>query len=137
MPTGFRLLALAAVFAAGCAPARPEPRPTHPVSGRVLVNGKAAAGAPVTFLSTGGMTGNPPTGTVRDDGGFRLSTYQAHDGAPEGEYVVTVVWPAPPKPGTDDEGPDRLSGRYATTETFAAKVTVRPGNNDLPPFHLK
>lgn len=127
--------------AAGCGgAARP---PAYPVSGRVLdAAGRPAEKAVVTFHRAGaGPNDARPSGRVEADGSFRLSTYAENDGAPAGEYAVTVVWPGPPPkdlrgdPG--EEGPDRLSGRYRDPAKAAWRVTVGEGPTTLDLFQLK
>jgi len=74
---------------------------------------------------------------VQADGSFKLSTYGTEDGAPAGEYLVTVVWPGGVLPDGREEPEDKLLGRYSTAARPAAKVTVREGTNDLDPIRLK
>lgn len=51
--------------------------------------------------------GGKPFGKVEDDGTFVLTTYALNDGAPEGEYGVTIDWrpkPASSKMSLSSEG---------------------------------
>src|SRR5437016_1941611 len=93
--------AVAAACLASCA--RNPRKPVFPVRGQVTVDGKPAAGATVFFYP---VESDPdaiaPYGVTDANGSFTLTTYLTFDGAPAGEYVVTVRWPGPPK-GTDDE----------------------------------
>src|SRR5438309_11518461 len=101
---------------AGCGDAAPPRAPVHPVTGKVLVNGRPAEKAMVVFhpLGTADPRALKPLGTVGADGTYRLTSYLTGDGAPEGEYAVTVVWPGgPPPKAPDDLPPDRPQGRYA------------------------
>jgi len=114
----------------------------HPVAGKVVVRGAPAAGAKVVFYTTGLQDPRTPIpqATAGDDGAFQLTSYQPGDGAPAGEYRVTIEWPAPLPPGVNPEmyGPqDRLGGRYATPDKSGLTATVSEGNNELPPFDLK
>ena len=100
-------VAILAVLLSSCA--RNTRKPVYPVHGQVLVNGKPAAGATVFFFP---VESDPdaiaPYGVLDADGSFSLTTYLTFDGAPAGEYVVTIRWPgAPQRPG-DEAGPDRL-----------------------------
>ena len=77
-----------------------------------------------------------PFAVADPDGSFRLTTYLVADGAPAGEYVVTVTWPADPAGGDDAPGADRLKNAHADTTTSKLRASVRPGDNRLDPFHL-
>jgi hypothetical protein len=69
-------------------------RPTFPVSGRVTVGGQTVAGATVTLY-----TYNPvlerysatADGRTDEAGRFQITTYSSFDGAPAGDYAVTVT----------------------------------------------
>ncbi|OWK34997.1 hypothetical protein FRUB_09839 [Fimbriiglobus ruber] len=111
----------------------------YPVRGEVTVDGKPAAGARIFFHPEANLA-DPralrPIAIVEADGSFRLTTYLANDGAPAGEYVVTVTWPT--KAGADEEiSGDRLKYAYADAKKSKLRVTVKAGNNDLEPFRLK
>jgi hypothetical protein len=78
----------------GCSPSKPA---TVPVVGKVMFKKTTpAAGALVVFHpvkpETETLIGGKPFATVKEDGTFTLTTFQQDDGAPEGEYKVTVDW---------------------------------------------
>jgi hypothetical protein len=128
-------VAILAALLSSCA--RNTRKPVYPVRGQVLVNGKPAAGATVFFFP---VESDPdaiaPYGVVDADGSFSLTTYLTFDGAPAGEYVVTIRWPgAPHRPG-DEPGPDRLKGDYGSPKTSKLRATVEKKSNDLQPFRL-
>ena len=52
----------------------------------------------------------PPRGVTGPDGTFVIGLRLTSDGAPEGEYVVTVIWPEEQNPKNPPENtpPDRL-----------------------------
>ncbi len=78
-----------------------------------------------------------PHAVTEADGSFQLSTYRSNDGAPEGEYSVTIVWPAYEWKGDEDaEGADRLQGRYGNVKEPFTKIVVAKGGNSLPEFNL-
>jgi hypothetical protein len=87
---------------------------------------------------------NMPRGRADRDGHFTLTTYEFGDGAPAGEYVVTIIWRAPlPGASPHDEvleyaagGPDQLEGRYADPATSPLRVTIKPESNELAPFDV-
>ena len=131
-----RLLAPCLLLAIAACPADPPARPpVYPVRGELLVNGQPAAGAVVTFHPVGGSTpdGVKPQATVGADGTFRPNSFDLQDGAPVGEYALTVFWPG----GRGHIGPDRLKGRYGDPARPVLKVTVRPGDNVIEPIRLK
>src|SRR5207302_444447 len=67
-------------------------RPAYPVHGRVLFEGAPIANAQVVLHPLAEDKAHPvrPTGRAAPDGSLTLTTYTAGDGAPEGEYAVTV-----------------------------------------------
>ncbi len=95
----------------------------HPVkSGRILLHRmKDDSGAWIAL----------PQGVVASDGSATLTSYKADDGAPDGDYVVTVVWklPLPQDEQSSDEerGPDQFVGRYADPATSNIRVTIAKG----------
>jgi hypothetical protein len=117
----------------------------NPVTGTVLHKQQPLKGAVVTFHPKGGsdITTVRPVGLTREDGTFTLSTGQK-DGALAGEYVVTIICPEEVTPkgkrGFTTEAPDsqdRFHGAYANQATSTIKVEIKPGANQLEPFHLK
>jgi hypothetical protein len=133
-----RTAAVVLLLLCGCA--KPSNRvPVYPAGGSLTQNGKAAAGAIVILHPTAGTTSpTKPRGKVGADGAFRLTTYDTADGAPAGEYAVTVYWPMPPKPGEPDfdDGPDVLNGKFLSPESPLARVTITAGENQLAPLSL-
>jgi len=125
----------AALFPSGCS--RNTRKPVYPARGHILINGKPVAGATVFFYP---VESDPeaiaPYGVTDADGRFTLTTYLTFDGAPAGEYIVTVRAPGPPQRGEDDQGPDRLKGRYNDLKTSKLRATIEKKTNDLEPFQL-
>ncbi|MGN6544820.1 MAG: hypothetical protein ACTHK7_07210 [Aureliella sp.] len=112
---------------------------TYPASGRITVNGQAAEGADVTLHPRGqkiDQRGSNPWGIAQADGSFTLSTYKHGDGAPQGEYAVTVRWPVDV---TDMSAAmvDRLGGAYANAERSQWEVAIEQGENELPPIEIQ
>jgi hypothetical protein len=115
----------------------------YSVSGKVLVDGEPATRAEITLHPLDPLHKKDdktvrPFAVVDPDGSFRLSTYETCDGAPAGEYAVTVVWPSftTDPLGEETPGPDRLRKRYADARRSAFRATIREGDNQLPPFEL-
>lgn len=122
---------------AGCAGEKTG-TPTHPVEGRVEFQGKAASGAFIVFHPASGQGETVrPTGKVGEDGKFQLTTFDDHDGAPAGEYAVTVEWYRLVNKGADwQRGPNVIPPRYGKPETTPLRTTVREGANSLKPFQI-
>lgn len=132
------VLLLAGVLC-GCG-GRPEYMETDvfPASGQLTVDGTPAYGAMVLFhpVSDVGMTkGNKPFSRVGEDGRFQVTTYNTADGAPAGEYRVTVVWPE--DPNARGPSPDRLRGRYSQPETSELRAQIAGPETVLPAWELK
>ncbi len=128
-------LGLAALLAAGCGadPGPAGPATLHPVSGRVTIGGKPAAGVEVRLhpLNRYHDDAAPrPHATTDRDGRFRLRTGEGHEGAPSGQYVATLVWPA------GRGGADRLGGAYAEPEGTGLTALIEDATTELPPFDL-
>ncbi len=99
-----------------------------PASGKITKDGKPVANAIVVFHPTDpntiripegrqGIEIANPTTTTDETGAFRLSTYFAADGAPAGEYKVTVILPSQKfdqKKGAPTEG-DEEKAPHAST----------------------
>jgi hypothetical protein len=117
---------LFSVLAVGCAPGDGKPR-VYPVTGKVTVKGKPASGARVVFYPTA------------PDALEKLQSFVPEDGAPEGDYKVTIVWPEPPPAnamGIFDQK-DRLAGRYSNPEKSGLTAHVESGGGEIPPFDLQ
>src|SRR5262245_35440518 len=113
--------------------------PVFPVRGRVLdKQGNPAAGALVVLQPLGAEAKSTrAVGRTDDNGEFKLTTNKENDGAPAGEFAVTVTWPTPKKTPFDAEGPDKLGGALATAEKSKLRFTVekRP-DNEIPVINL-
>ena len=131
-------LALAALCPACAKSGR---KPVYPVQGQVLVKGRPAARAQVTFhpLDDSGPEAVRPVGHVDEQGRFRLTTYADGDGAPEGEYRVTVQWFLATRARGSDEyqSVNYLPARYGRAETSGLRATITRGDNNLPTIDLK
>jgi len=119
-------------LACGCSKKSESQLPVHPVSGQVLFNGKPAPGALVVFHPK--QEGLPtPSGAVDKQGNYTLTTYSASDGAPSGEYDVTVTWtPMIEKNGEFQPGPNKLPARVANKTTSKITARIAEGPNAVP-----
>lgn len=133
----FSFLALGPILlASGCGRAEV---PVFPVTGKVVVDGQPAAGAEVTFHPRKAPDAKVPlpVAVAEADGTFHPSTRLAHDGAPAGDYDLTVVWrKSTVVQGEEIAGPDLLLGKYADPAASGLKATVGEGPNELPPIIL-
>lgn len=144
----FHLLLIPAILASvlGC---EDQSRPNAvPAGGKVMFQKSTPAeGAMVVFHPTNYDTekriGGKPFATVEADGSFSLTTFEKGDGAPEGEYGVTIEWRGKPRAtsgkfkfGSDDDdaenrtggGKSMLNPKYGNPAKPAFTVTVTKGD---------
>jgi hypothetical protein len=122
--------------AVSCQSSKYGDHPPYPAKGQVLVNGQPAKGVMVIFHHVGdwGDKTIVPQGLTDDEGRFVLATYGVEDGAPAGDYKVTIEWPAFRR---KKSAPDKLGGRFAKAETSGLTAHIESSDNELPPFDLK
>ncbi|MGE3806248.1 MAG: metallophosphoesterase [Gemmataceae bacterium] len=95
-----------------------------PVKGTVYFEGTPVSSGMITFYEVDAKTkaGRAVANSQLDpDGSFVLSTYSANDGAPVGEYVVTVR----------DEGKYAVPDRYGNPKTSELRARVVSGSNNI------
>lgn len=130
--------AFAALTVASCDSGEKR-KPTFPTSGKVLLpDGKPAVNASVILHPIGDADPNAvkPHGKVEADGTFKLTTYDTDDGAPAGEYKVTVeLWLAGVR--ADDPPSNRLAPKYSKPDTSGLTATVNSGPTELKAIELK
>jgi hypothetical protein len=135
----FAGMALVALSFTGCGSKDAGHVAVHPATGAIKFRGQPAAGAFVTLHPREASAEVPaPRATVGPNGEFSLTTYDGDDGAPEGEYTLTVQWYRPVKQG--DEyigGPNVLPQKYASAKTSDLKIRIAAGENRLQPVVLK
>lgn len=138
--TGAVAVAALAALLAGCGPPEKVWPKRYPVSGRVTVDGKPAVRAVISFHPlaphSDGLSYAASTFTG-DDGEYKLTTVEAGDGAPPGEYKVTIVANYVVKNGEDVTVPDLLHGKYKDAKTTPLQATVQEAENVIPTFDLK
>jgi hypothetical protein len=136
------LVPLLAIVSVCYACGRSDRKVVVPVEGKVLFESRPAQYALVVFHPVGGSENEPrPSGRVGADGTFTLTTYDAGDGAPPGEYTVTVEWWLTTGSSNNPSGYDRppvnrLPPRYGKAETSGLRVRITDGKTSLPPFNL-
>jgi len=120
---------------AGCG--RQPPSRVYQVEGKLLVGEAPAANASIAFHPLDGKRSSTcSVATTHPDGSYCLTTYGTADGAPEGEYVVTVIWHNVTVPIDECACPnptehDRLLGIFADRTSSSLRATVRPEQNDI------
>jgi UDP-2,3-diacylglucosamine pyrophosphatase LpxH len=106
---------------------------THPVDGQLRIDGQPYVGAMVTFHRYNATTkrfNSVCNGKTDEKGRFQISTYVRNDGAPLGEFSVTVTKAI----AIDEEGEpvkNQLPEQYATPARSPLKVTIKEGTNDV------
>jgi hypothetical protein len=135
---------LTCVILAGCGGGEGE-RPTVPVVGQAFFQSQPASGAMVVLLPTEDASPETwpqgfPRAIVAEDGSFQVGTYKDNDGAPAGDYKVTVAWLVPaPNSSPEDSEPDlvdRLNGRYSDPERSAWLVKVEAPRAEVQRLEL-
>lgn len=113
----------------GCGSADLKNQPTIPVELEVYYQGKPAQKArvilhPTEEKDTEVWRAIRPHGVVREDGKAALTSYFTGDGAPAGEYVVTVSWPAKATRREDDDEGDLLNGKFLDPSQSQLRVAI-------------
>jgi hypothetical protein len=131
------IVALCGVILPGCGRGGPK---LHPVHGRVLVEGQPVRGAAVTFHPTNSSETLRPSAQTDEQGYFSLTRYASGDGAPSGEYTVTVTLYRLNTTRNQAEGDETtrnvLPARYANPSESQLKSVISKGKNELSPFEL-
>jgi hypothetical protein len=140
---------LAAVVCGGGCSSEPVDlidKPLVPATGKIMYRGKPIPNARVTFhpvesLNAGGAVApsapgkdaappplvRTPFAVVKEDGTFELSTLKPGDGAPEGEYAVTVSWTGEKPVVSDSDAPEKLPPKYQNPAFSGLKAQVKKG----------
>ena len=124
---------------AGCGNAEPQRTAVVAVEGAVSFQGKPLPGAMIALHPKTPRTDVPtPRALVDKDGTFRVSTYEAGDGAPPGEYVATIAWyKLVGQRGDVQAGPNVLPPKYNNPKTSPWVIRVADQSTRLPPVQLR
>jgi hypothetical protein len=114
----------------------------YPVHGQILLGGRPIPQATVTFHPlNAAATDLRPSAQTDEQGYFDLSSYGKGDGAPEGQYTITVTWL---RSGVfrglakgETTTYNVLPRRYANPSTSQLAATVNPGTNELAPIQVQ
>jgi len=133
--------ALLLVLSSGCGGSRKPWENVYPAAGQVKFAGRPIGGAQLTFYPKDKSVPATirPTATTEVDGSFEVGTFGTDDGAPAGEYDVTVTWrPLIGEGSALSPGPNQLPARYSNPESSQLKVVVERGADKtiLPALEL-
>lgn len=111
----------------------------HPVQGRIVDGGQPLVGAMVVFHPTDVTLAElSPRGTTDADGRFVLTTFDTADGAPAGDYVITVLkFETVEGPNGIEPGPNVLDRSLADRTASPFRFTVAPGPNTVPDYEVR
>lgn len=128
-----------AIVLVGCVGCQPDwQAATYPASGSITINGARPSGAVVTLFPTGDKVderNSKPWAVVDEQGQFTLQTYVKEDGAPAGDYIVTVKWPWDVNDMSQAMS-DRLGGAYAFPGKSELRVTIAAAPTVLKPIEI-
>lgn len=113
--------------------------PVHPVEGAITRDGKPLANAFVALHpKTSDARAITARGQTDSNGKFQVTTYDSNDGAPEGEYAVTVQYYELLQNGTSSEpGPNVLNPKISSPHQTDIVVKVASGANQLPAIEVE
>lgn len=115
----------------------PNAAATTKVSGSVTVDGAPVKDLWVTLHSTDASNKLRPRAQTDPQGRFQITSYIGGDGAPPGDYAITIEWLRFSRlGGAGWVGPDKLNNQFSDPKTTALKVTVKESPIDLPVFEL-
>lgn len=141
MVRGFGVLLAAQLVAlslTGCSE-KPVWEVAYRASGSLSFRGKPIANADIVLFpedSTWPETVRPRARTGAD-GTFEVWTYEPGDGAPAGAYKVTLVHTEVGfSKGAVVAKPNDLPAKYGRAESTDVRVTINPGENQLPAISL-
>jgi hypothetical protein len=113
----------------------------HPVAGKILYQSQPLAEAMVVFHPLAAPTEKSPQPIATTDGAgrFALTTLKSGDGAPLGEYAITVELREPRQIGEEvvRDGPNLLPPKYALPSETPLRHKVIPGKNEVPEIKLE
>jgi hypothetical protein len=149
----FLVMLSCCVLTAGCGSEKVNRPPVFKVAGKVTMQGKPVPNADVTFIHK--ESNRAAFGKTNAEGEYKLTTFNANDGAVEGRHDISVVdippppeTPAiasveseqyqPPKIGEDTmpKPKSRLPQRYADTATSGLFGVVNPDGENVVDLEL-
>ena len=136
---GILFPALLTAIVSGCGASEdPNSREVFPTFGLVTYKGKPIPDATVRLHPVNPPADGKPVyssrGRVDETGFFAISTYRSGDGAPPGDYRVSISWLGPLKGVSEDEEDklkERLPHKYTLADASGIQVTIMEGDNIL------
>lgn len=134
-PAGYAVVGLLAIIsllaATGCG--KDDGRlPTYKAAGQVVWNGQPLAHA-LVMLHPEDPSLVPVQARTDETGAFTLTTYETGDGAPKGNFKVTVSYYPLVKNGNSYEpGPQVIPPKYADPKATELRVSIVEGENQIP-----
>lgn len=117
-----------------------RPVAVHPVKGKIIMDGQPLPNAAIVLhrLGDSKLPANlHPRAKASADGSFALETFDAADGAPEGEFVATVFLNEESVvDGEKMAGPNILPTVYSRPETSPFKIRITSSTKELQPLEL-
>lgn len=107
--------------------------PVFPAKVKVKLGDKPVKGATVAlFRETNGTSRYTQVcdGLTTADGSAMMSTYTAFDGAPEGQYTVTLVKFNGYREPAETRGENQLPEKYASPNTSPLRLSVSPNDRN-------
>lgn len=114
--------------------------PVFPVKGQILIDGNPAKDVLISFWPAKieeGLHAYSPSAQTDENGYFTLSTYNPGDGAPAGEYAVTIEWPVGFSIVSNQWHGDHLQGKYKDQNNSQIKIKIEPKPNELAPIRIE
>ncbi len=119
--------------------------PVFLAKGELSLSDKAIQGAWIVLHPKDANLRSPdgkaicPHGRIGSDGTFVLTSYETNDGAPAGQYAVTLEFRKIVKysNGAWGPGPNLVPKQYTKPSTSPLVVQIAEGPNQLPPMVIK
>jgi hypothetical protein len=134
---------------AGCSKHGPPPikgtkLAVFPVKGKLMMDGKPMVAAAIIFNPVTqfpkGSAQVQPRATADENGDFTVWTYANDDGAPAGDYKITISWKGAEAVGLTDGGrgeiDEKVPEAFQTARTSKIRIKVKEEPNTLPTWDL-
>ncbi len=129
-------LSCCCVMTVGCG-SRESRVPTFAAAGQVVTTeGVPVPHALIVLHAIEGQAESPrPRGTTDAEGRFQLTTYDTHDGAPAGEFVVTIEQWIRDNP--NQPAKNHLPENLAKRDASGIRLSIAKGANVLEPILVR